>query len=724
MEVCYCIGHNSWHALRALRAIKNLTAKGLWSMTKLSIHFFTIVLNGDPFIKYHIDVFRRMSVDWQWHIIEGVATHVHDTAWSLATGGFIPPEFHTDGLSVDGTTAYVDALAQEDARVTVYRPPPGRFWNGKLEMVSAPLPNLPAECLLWQIDADELWTVEQIETAHRLFLAQPQRMSAFFLCNFFVGPTLVTTGVDTYGNNRSYEWLRLWRYRAGDHWASHEPPRLVRPTGGQPADVGSLNPFLHEETATTGLIFQHYAYATPEQVRFKEGYYGYRDALKNWESLNAGSSFPQRLAGFFPWVKDRTEVDGLGRMGVVPLAVHAGGRWSFPGDAAARVTAPAVRQLLRHAPPAPRRRAVNIDQAGSPLALHDNPRIAVFRMDNIGDMVVSTGFLRELRGLFPKAHITLFGTAANLQAVQQCPYINGTVTVPQLIGVPRSDPRVDGIKDQLAEKFGGAFDLAINPRFADDIYFANLFMHALGAPLRIAYRQGSGSSGYDANLFATHMGVSEQDKHHAQHNVDLLRTLGAGPFDPTPELWTSPAAELEAASVIELALKTGCERFCVVGVGASQNYRRWPEANFAALCRALPERYSVCPIIVGSPSEQLIGAGIAEAAGDRCVNAIGKLSVLGLAALARSAAFFVGNDSGPKHIAAAMGRPVLEIGWVPAGSPHGGARGGLARVPAFGAGHEVVNPALHMTAQEILAGRAVAAVGIEDVSRAVERMLR
>src|SRR5438874_9967466 len=39
----------------------------------LPVHFFTIVLNGEPFIRYHLDVFRALPVRWHWHIIEGVA---------------------------------------------------------------------------------------------------------------------------------------------------------------------------------------------------------------------------------------------------------------------------------------------------------------------------------------------------------------------------------------------------------------------------------------------------------------------------------------------------------------------------------------------------------------------------------------------------------------------------------------------------------------------------
>ena len=84
--------------------------------TALPIHFFTIVLNGEPFIRYHIDVFRTLDCDWHWHVVEGVASLVHDTAWSTVTGGHISPEIHRHGRSSDGTSEYLDALVQQESQ--------------------------------------------------------------------------------------------------------------------------------------------------------------------------------------------------------------------------------------------------------------------------------------------------------------------------------------------------------------------------------------------------------------------------------------------------------------------------------------------------------------------------------------------------------------------------------------------------------------------------------
>jgi FkbM family methyltransferase len=286
----------------------------------LSVHFFTIVLNGRPFIQHHIEQLRQLPFRWHWHIIEGVAELNHDTGWSKSAGGKIPDELRHAGLSVDGTTKYLDVLKKEFSdRITIYRPPAGKFWDGKLEMVNASLKQIQEECLLWQIDADELWTAEQIKRARSLFLAHPQKTAALFRCHYFVGPELVVTSHDTYGN-RSDEWLRVWRYQPGDKWTSHEPPKLARRNAaGEEQDVAS-SPFTQDETEAEGLVFDHYAYASEVQVRFKENYYGYKNAVTQWRRLQAAGNFPVPLSDYFAWVDDDAVVNTVQSCGIRPLA--------------------------------------------------------------------------------------------------------------------------------------------------------------------------------------------------------------------------------------------------------------------------------------------------------------------------------------------------------------------------------------------------------------------
>ncbi|WP_287524163.1 FkbM family methyltransferase, partial [Okeania sp. SIO2C2] len=300
----------------------------------LPIHFFTIVLNGQPFIRYHIDIlFKGLPFKWHWHIIEGVAELNHDTSWCLRRGGKITDEIHKNGRSKDGTSEYLDELAAKyPENVTIYRKPEGEFWDGKREMVNAPLPNIKEECLLWQVDVDEIWTLEQICDTRKLFIKNPDKTAAFYWCWYFVGENLLIRTRNCYAQNPQREWLRTWRFKPGYVWASHSPPILVEnlPDGKQ-KNIAAINPFMHAETEKEGLIFQHFAYVTPEQLSFKQQYYGYKNAVSQWQSLQSQTKFPVYLRDYFAWVKDNTMVDRPKTLGIVPLVQKnvTAGSWKF-----------------------------------------------------------------------------------------------------------------------------------------------------------------------------------------------------------------------------------------------------------------------------------------------------------------------------------------------------------------------------------------------------------
>jgi len=298
----------------------------------LPIHFFTIVLNGQPFIRYHINILKQLSFKCHWHIIEGIAELKHDTAWSLPSGGYISDEFHHKGRSNDGTTEYLDELVQQyPDNITVYRKPENVFWDGKREMVNEPLFNINEECLLWQIDVDELWKIDHIYSARNAFIQNHHKTAAFYYCWYFVGEKLVISTRNCYAHPPQ-EWLRTWRYKPGAVWVAHEPPILAEPLPNDEwQNIAGVDPFLPEDTENLGLAFQHFAYVTQEQLRFKEKYYGYSNAVSQWEALQKTTVFPVFLRDYFGWVRDETMVDTSDSHRIIPIAQRdiSSNNWRF-----------------------------------------------------------------------------------------------------------------------------------------------------------------------------------------------------------------------------------------------------------------------------------------------------------------------------------------------------------------------------------------------------------
>lgn len=267
----------------------------------LPLHFFTIVLNGREFLERQWEMLRGLRGDWVWHVVEGAAELVGDTGWSVERGGALGEEFHRGGRSVDGTVEWLDDLAcREPERVRVHRK--SGLWRGKREMVQAPMGELPEECLLWQLDVDEIWHCGQIEEVWEKFGREPEWTGAQFFCRFFVAPNRILLNGGKYGNDPVWEWRRVWRYRRGDEWGRHEPPRLWRQTEEGPRDLFDLRPMDWKQTTERGWVFDHLAYVEESQVRFKELYYGYAGAVDGWRRLVGEEATVVEVAEYLPWI--------------------------------------------------------------------------------------------------------------------------------------------------------------------------------------------------------------------------------------------------------------------------------------------------------------------------------------------------------------------------------------------------------------------------------------
>lgn len=254
----------------------------------MTLHVFTIVLDGMPWIAYHLPVLNKLSVDWHWHIIEGVAKPVACTAWCKR----LKPR-----LSNDGTSEYLDSISGHP-NISLYRK---EEWEGKIEQVNAPCHHYNDGDIVMEIDSDEIWTTRQLESVVQILSTSVDRNRAAFFCRYFFGPNIVITSKEGYGNHGLYEWRRAWKVKKGFAFTKHEPPISNQD--------GSL--ITREETEQLGLVFDHYAYATEKQVAFKEKYYGYRRAVQSWNMLQNNSVWPAELHNFMPWVKPGVIVDKI-----------------------------------------------------------------------------------------------------------------------------------------------------------------------------------------------------------------------------------------------------------------------------------------------------------------------------------------------------------------------------------------------------------------------------
>lgn len=129
-------------------------------------------------------------------------------------------------------------------------------------------------------------------------------------------------------------------------------------------------------------------------------------------------------------------------------------------------------------------------------------------------------------------------------------------------------------------------------------------------------------------------------------------------IDRRPELFTTPAEHAHADELLR-----GVQRpFVVLNPGGNKPEKRWPAERFAALGRALRADMNVDIVVNGSPGERDLIARLAREAGDRAVDLVERgVTLGGLKAVLQRAALLITNDTGPRHLAAALGTPLVSL---------------------------------------------------------------
>ena len=277
-------------------------------------------------------------------------------------------------------------------------------------------------------------------------------------------------------------------------------------------------------------------------------------------------------------------------------------------------------------------------------------RIAVLRGGGLGDLLFALPAVAALRAAYPDASVTVLGTPIHRDLagstsgpgfdVRILPYTEGVRPGPE-------DPAV--LEAFFAEMQREGFDLALQLHGGGR--FSNPFLLRLGA------RHTVGTRTPDAARL-------ERNLPYAYYQHEPLRALEvAGLAGAPPVGLEARLGPLERYAAQVEPLLGGGSAVVVIHPGATDPRRRWPARNFgevAAACAADGGRV----LVVGTRDEQELAAAVVEAASSpRVVSLAGELELGALAALLAAASVLVGNDSGPRHLAQALGTPTVGLYW-------------------------------------------------------------
>lgn len=289
----------------------------------------------------------------------------------------------------------------------------------------------------------------------------------------------------------------------------------------------------------------------------------------------------------------------------------------------------------------------------------DVKRALAVRLDTIGDVLMTEPALRALRETHGFS-LTLLTSSRGAAAAELIEGLDAVLTydVPWMKATSQlktSSREHRFIMELAAEQFDAAI---IFTSYSQSSLPAALTCYLAGIPLRAAYCREN-----PYQLLTDWAPEHEPDKklrHEVQRHLDLAAVTGAQVRDPHMRISISPAARMQAE---RLLLQTGVNRdsFFVVHPGASAPSRRYPEENFSAVVDLLCRMTGMSAILTGSAAETDLIERIRSRVSAPTHSLAGRVSLEELAALISRAPLLVSNNTGPAHVAAAVGTPVVDI---------------------------------------------------------------
>lgn len=287
-----------------------------------------------------------------------------------------------------------------------------------------------------------------------------------------------------------------------------------------------------------------------------------------------------------------------------------------------------------------------------------NPRnILIIDFGQLGDVVMSLPALRAIREKFPHARLTIAVGKPGAEIINLSGYADETIEVDRVAlrdgFKPLSILKVfDIVKDVRRRNFDFVIDLH---SFSE----TNLLGFFSRAPRRLFARRPGRSLDFLAN-FHPKPPVDRNDpkQHLVDRYLDVLKPLGIKDASRTPKLLVRPEDDRAVDLMLRKAKADAGSPLVGLFPGAGHPGRRWPIEKFSQLADFLIRNDSVRPIVFVGPEERHLLAQFRALFPSPCV-ILDKLSIPELAAAQSRLAVLVSNDTGPVHIAAAVGTPVV-----------------------------------------------------------------
>ncbi|MDC0468126.1 glycosyltransferase family 9 protein [Bacteroidia bacterium] len=251
-------------------------------------------------------------------------------------------------------------------------------------------------------------------------------------------------------------------------------------------------------------------------------------------------------------------------------------------------------------------------------------RILVIKLDEIGDLVTALPVFYNIHNKYPKAQITVLCKPFNAIFFKNIEYVNCIHDL-----------------DSNSRKYDLILDLRGNEQ---------TLRYALSS--RPYYRLDRGSIRFKNKLLGG-------QKNEIDTNLEVISPLIDEKMPTSNAIHLSPKETIKVDKFIE---QEGLNEFVIIHAGARDKARRWPIDRFQEIIKYINERYSMSCMLVGGEDDRELNDQCLSGVQDKNNrNVVGTFDLIEYAALCSKASLFIGNESGPLHIAAAQNTPNIAL---------------------------------------------------------------
>ncbi len=287
------------------------------------------------------------------------------------------------------------------------------------------------------------------------------------------------------------------------------------------------------------------------------------------------------------------------------------------------------------------------------LLKRNPPRNIIVRMPNwLGDLIMATPILRDLKHRWPSATITAMCQAPLGTLLKNDPAVDEVFEFHRVSGwIRRSENR-----DVIGKLQQGHYDLGV---LLTNSFSSAYWFWRGGVSVRVGYQA------FGRNLLLS-KAIGQPARLEKMHQViaykRILREMGIAVSSTVPQIYLDDQEILDGRDLLESLGVT--EHNTVVGINPAAAFgpaKQWPTSRFREVVSALIDDPLVRVVVFGDRSGASVAREVCQGMSDQVINLAGKTSLREFAALVKCCNVFISNDSGPMHLAAALKVPLVAL---------------------------------------------------------------